>query len=134
MARKQDRDPYAPPPMHHDRSGAVLRIAILALLLGGAIWGYTIFANQPQTPLVAETAQEQHMADAGATTAPETIPEATSQSLAPASPAPATPAHQPRRAAPAPVDPAPEPAPPPSTSSAPTTPAPIPPVEVPPAG
>jgi hypothetical protein len=134
MARKEQRDPYAPPPMHHDRSGAVLRIAILTLLLGGAIWGYTMFANQPQTPLEAETAQEQQLADAGGTTAAETLPEATSESLPPATPAPAAPARQPRRAAPAAAEPAPEPVPPPSTSSAPTTPTPIPPVDVPPAG
>jgi hypothetical protein len=120
--------------MHHDRSGAVLRVAILALLLGGAVWGYTMFANQPQTPLVAETAQEQQMADAGFAAAPETIPEATSESLPQA--APAAPAPQPRNTTRAPAAESPaEPVPPPSTSSAPpTTPTPIPPVDVPPAG
>lgn len=129
MARKE-RDPYAPPPMHHDHSGAVLRVAVIALLLGGAVWGYTIYADQPQRSLVAETAPEQQMAEAGAA-APQTLPEATSESLPQA--APAAPAPQPRRTTRAAEPPA-DPVPPPSTSSAPTTPAPVPPVDVPPAG
>lgn len=136
MARKQERDPYAPPPMHHDRSGAVVRLAIIALLLGGAIWGYTMYTSQPQTPLVAETAQLQQMADAGAAAAPETLPAATSESPPEPAPAQAAPTPRPRRAAPAPAtEPVEaEPVPPPSTTSAPATPTPIPPVDVPPVG
>ncbi len=136
MARPEETDPYAPPPMHHDRSGPVLRLAILGVLIGGAVWGYTMFASQPQTPLVAETAQEQQMADAGYTVSPSTLPEATSESLPQAAPAPAAPAPQPRRTARAPAEePATvDPVPPPSMNTAPVSPQPIPPVDVPPVG
>jgi hypothetical protein len=131
MARKE-KDPYAPPPMYHDRSGALVRIVIMAGLLGAAAWGYTWYTSQEQTALVPEAVEEQQLAQAPML--PETPPEAAPE----AAPTPAPP---PRAAAPvrrsAPAEPAPEPVPPPSTSStpaAPTTPAPIPPVDVPPSG
>ena len=31
--RTDPRDPYAPPPMYHDRSGRVVRIGLMAILL-----------------------------------------------------------------------------------------------------
>jgi hypothetical protein len=130
MPKAQNNDPYAPPPMHHDHSGALVRIAIVAALLGAAAWGYTSFADREQTALVPEFAEEQQMADAGSSTAPNTLPEATSESLPGAAPAPA-PAPT-RRIAPA-EQPAAEPVPPPSTATTPTSPAPIPPVDAPPA-
>jgi hypothetical protein len=137
MPRKTERDPYAPPPMHHDRSGAVLRIAIMAALLGAAAWGYMSFSNQPQTALVPEVAEEQQMAESGYTTSPSALPPASpaAETTAPAAEPPPAPRSTPRRTAPA--EPASEPVPPPSTSTtpvAPATPTPIPPVDVPPAG
>lgn len=133
MARREERDPYTPPPMHHDRSGAVVRIAIVAVLLAGAVWGYTAFQGREQTALVPEVTEEQQMADAaGYAATPNPMPEALAPETAPADPTP----EPTRRAAPAPADPpaTAEPAPPPSTTSTPTTPAPVPPVDVPPAG
>ena len=46
MAKTDTTDPYAPPPMHHDRSGPVLRVALLAGLLGLAGLGYAWLAGQ----------------------------------------------------------------------------------------
>jgi hypothetical protein len=131
MPRRRDQDPYAPPPMHHDRSGPLLRFAIIAALLGAAAWGYLSFAGQEQTALAPEPVEEQQVADASDYAAPqETLPAAE-----PAPPAPASRAPAPRRAEPAPppVEPDPEPTPPPAAAP-PTTPAPIPPVDVPPLG
>ena len=62
MRRDQTRDPYAPPPPHKERSGAIVRFAIVAALLGAAAWGYMEYAQQPQTALV-EPANEQRVAD-----------------------------------------------------------------------
>ncbi|MGQ0531645.1 MAG: hypothetical protein ACT4OF_03010 [Caulobacteraceae bacterium] len=128
---KRQQDPYAPPPMHHDRSGVVLRVAIMAALLGAAAWGYMTFGDQQQTAQAPDTMQDQQMADASNyASSPSTLPppEAAPQPTAPA----ATPAPAPRRTAPA--SPPAESVPPPSTTSTPSaTPAPIPPVDVPPA-
>jgi cytoskeletal protein RodZ len=129
MPKAQNQDPYAPPPMHHDRSGALVRIVIVAALLGVAVWGYASFTGREQTALVPEIAEQQQMADASSSAAPDTLPEATSESLPEAAPAPSAPA---RRTAPAAQQPA-ESVPPPSTATTPTSPAPIPPVDVPPA-
>ncbi|MEZ5961519.1 MAG: hypothetical protein R3C30_14015 [Hyphomonadaceae bacterium] len=129
MPEIKERDPYTPPPMHHDRSGAVLRVALLAAMLGTAGLGYAWMQQQPRTALVPEVVEEQQMADAGYRVAPEAIPD----------PAPAaTPA--PRRTAPA--ERAPEPAPAPQVTPTPdpvpvpvpVTATPIPPVDMPPAG
>lgn len=134
MPKTDTRDPYAPPPMHHDRSGPVLRVALLAAMLGLAGLGYAWFAGQERTPLVAETVQEQQVADAGYTVDPTPIPETATESLPPvATPAPA-PAQR-RAAAPSR---APEPAPavesvPPAVTPVPTAPTPLPPIDVPPA-
>lgn len=74
MPKINDRDPHTPPPMHHDRSGAVLRVALLAVMLGAAGLGYAWYTQQPQTALVPEVAEEQRMADTGYRVAPEALP------------------------------------------------------------
>lgn len=65
MARSEDietnRDPYAPP-RHRDRSGAVLRMALVAVLLGAAVWGYTQYESDGPG-LIADALQEQSLAD-----------------------------------------------------------------------
>ncbi len=61
MNHEENRDPYAPPPRHRDHSGAMLRIVLVAGLLGAAVWGYTQFDEGPG--LVAEAPQEQSLAD-----------------------------------------------------------------------
>ena len=65
-------DPYAAPPMHHDRSGGVVRVALLAVMLGAAGLGYAWFSGQETTPLVP-VAEEQQMADAGYDVAPSPV-------------------------------------------------------------
>jgi hypothetical protein len=93
---RREKDPYAPPPRHRDSSGAVVRFAIIAALLGAAAWGYTEYAQQPQTALV-EPAEEQRMAESGyavTTPAPPETATPTGQT-----PEPATPAEVPERAA-----------------------------------
>lgn len=96
---RQNQDPYTPPPRHKDKSGAVLRIALLGAMLGAAVWGYTQFADGPT--LMAEPETTQQVADAGYQVAPEPIPPG-----APAETATA-PSAAPAPAAPAPADSAP---------------------------
>jgi hypothetical protein len=130
MARKRTdtTDPYAPPPMYHDRSGRVVRVGLMALLLAGLGVGYFAWsATTPQQAAVAPVEQQQQLADAGYSAQPEQIPQA--QPVAPTPPQAApTPV---RRAAPATrrsrSETATEESPPP-VSNVPTTPAPIPPV------
>lgn len=122
MAQTQQTDPYTPPPMHHDRSGGVVRFAILGALLGAAALGYISFmGSQPQTSGLTpvEQTEPQQMADGSYQVTPQpTTTEATPQSAVPApSPAPAAP----RSTAPAPSEPA-EPVPAPSTSITPVEP------------
>lgn len=66
MAHHEDidtnRDPYAPPPRHRDRSGAVVRVALVAVLLGALAWGYTQY-DSSGPGLVAEAPEEQSLAD-----------------------------------------------------------------------
>ena len=113
--------------MHHDRSGAVVRVAILAVLLGGGFLGWQYFSSHRQSAgLVTE---EQQMADAGATAAPETYPTPPAETIAP-EPAPAAapaaaPSASPRRTASPRREAAPEPVPPPSTTIEPSV-APVP--------
>ncbi|MBK6705904.1 MAG: hypothetical protein IPG56_20570 [Caulobacteraceae bacterium] len=134
MAKTDTTDPYAPPPMHHDRSGPVLRVALLAGLLGLAGLGYAWLAGQERTALVPEAAQEQQVADAGYTVDPTPVPETVTESLPPT--ATPTPAPAQRRAA-APARTA-EPPPevdtvPPAVTPVPAQPTPLPPIDVPPA-
>ncbi len=58
---EQSNDPYAPPPRYKDRSGRVLRVVLLAGLLGLAGWGYMAFNDGPS--LSAQVSEEQQMAD-----------------------------------------------------------------------
>lgn len=60
---RRDQDPYAPPPRYKERSGGVVRLAVIAALLGAAAWGYMEYAQQPQTALVEPAAEEQTLAD-----------------------------------------------------------------------
>jgi hypothetical protein len=57
--------------MHHDRSGTLVRLAIIAALLGAAAWGYMRFADGEQTAGLVPAKQEQRMAEAQAPGAPE---------------------------------------------------------------
>ena len=133
MPEINDRDPYTPPPMHHDKSGAVLRVAILAGLLGAASFGYVWMQGQPRTALVPDVVEEQQMADAGYRVDPATLPEATSE-VTPPAPA-ATPAPQ-RRSAPVQREPEPviDPEPTPAAAPVQSTPTPLPPADLPPVG
>lgn len=121
-------DPYAAPHAPKEKSGPMLRIAIIALLLVGAGIGYATLPDSDSQGLVPMEQEEAALAtppqqfadagDAGIQAAPEAAPVA--QEPAPA-PAPA------RRAAPqrAPAaEPQAEAAPPPTTEIAPVSPAP----------
>lgn len=130
MPEINERDPYTPPPMHHDRSGPVLRVALLAAMLGVAGMGYAWMQSQPQTALVPEMAQEQQVADAGYQVTPE-IPVASPEttSVAP------TPTPRTRRSAPAERSPAPEPVEAaPAPAPIPAAPTPLPPMDMAPTG
>ncbi len=107
-----EQDPYAPPPRHRDSSGKLVRVVILAGVLGLVAAGYAFYSDDIEqastTPMVQE---EQQFAEAPA------LPADSSQSsdepgmdVAPG-PDPA--------AEPAPA-PASEPLPPPSTTTDPS--------------
>lgn len=120
-------DPYAPPPMHHDRSGALVRLAILAALIAGGAWAYFQFSGQETASLVPPpAAQEQTLADASQDLPPDATPEAEPAPVAPRTAAPA--------ARPAPRTPATQVAPPPIVAPEPAPSTPIPPDGMPPAG
>jgi hypothetical protein len=104
---RNPQDPYAPPPRHKDKSGALVRIVLIAAMLGVAVWGYTEYAEGPS--LVAEQDEQQQMADAGAQVTPEAIPQG-APTDAPAPAAAPGPAPTPAPAAPA------QNVPPPSTT------------------
>ena len=132
MPKQTNIDPYAPPPMHHDRSGPVLRVALLAGMLGAAGLGYAWFAGQETTPL-APVAEQQQLADAGYDVAPPDAAPVTAPETAQPAPTPAPVQRRAARAerAPAPT-PEPEPTPPAATAPVPVAPTPIPPIDVPP--
>lgn len=71
---RQPNDPYAAPPRHRDRSGALVRLVVIAGLLGAAAWGYREYTTA--------ALQSQTMAEAGHDSAP---PAETPANLAPAS-------------------------------------------------
>jgi len=132
--RTDPRDPYAPPPMYHDRSGRVVRIGLIAVLLAALGVGYFAWSagNTQQTAALAPPAQEQHaqqLADAGyyrpqPTPMPQAQPVApTPQTAAPAPTRHSTPTRSsrtysaPAESAPPPVNAAPtSPAPPATTT------------------
>jgi hypothetical protein len=88
--RRDSPDPYAPPPRHKERSGAVVRLAVIAALIGAAAWGYMEYSQQPQTALVEPAAEEQQVAENQAALTP---------SAQPATPQATTPAEVPEKAA-----------------------------------
>lgn len=128
-------DPYTPPPMHHDRSGAVVRIAMLAVLIAGAGFGWMYFtSHQQQTAgLGAPAAEEQQLADnsgmpvyqTNPTPAPEAAPAVAPAPVRRAAPARSAPAQAPREIVPPPTTTT-SPAPVDSTSPS-STPTPLPP-------
>lgn len=75
---RDTQDSYAPPPRHKERSGAVVRLAVLAALIGAAAWGYMEYSQQPQTALVEPAAEEQTLADRSYDAAPSIQPAAPS--------------------------------------------------------
>ena len=91
--RRDSRDPYAAPPPHKERSGGVVRLAVIAALLGAAAWGYMEYAQQPQTALVGPAAEEQQVAENQGYVTPSAQP------AAPATPESTTPAEVPEKAA-----------------------------------
>lgn len=125
MATPETKDPYAPPPRHKDKSGPIVRVALLGAMLAGAAWGYMSFANAPETASLAPVAEEQTFAEARAPDGSYRVN--TPQTLEPAATARPAPSSAPQQ----PVAPTPEPVPPPSTAIAPTAPAPLPPIDSP---
>jgi hypothetical protein len=93
-------DPYAPPPRHKERSGAVVRVLILGALLAGAAWGYMEYGQGDGQSLVAEQTDEQMLADTGLD-APVTPQSAPAPLPEPADAPAQTPAPEPVGAAPA---------------------------------
>ena len=91
--RRDSRDPHAAPPPHKERSGGIVRLAVIAALLGAAAWGYMEYAQQPQTALVGPTAEEQQVAENQGFVTPSAQP------AAPATPESTTPAEVPEKAA-----------------------------------
>jgi len=76
MAERHAQDPYAPPPRHRDRSGWLVRLVIVAGLLGAAAWGYAEMSNDRGQGLVAEEIQDgaQRRADGGYDVTPTPAP------------------------------------------------------------
>lgn len=74
------RDPYAPPPRHKDRSGAVVRVVILATLLAGGALAYAHFSDRLEdSQALAPPAEQTQMAesDAGPSPFPSSAPAET---------------------------------------------------------
>ena len=98
MARKE-RDPYEAPPMYHDRSGGLIRVVIMAGLVGAGVLGWAAYSQSgpghdfAQAPPEA-VAPQQQLAEAPQAVAPTPMPEATP------APAPATQPTTTRRSAP----------------------------------
>ena len=126
--RNDPKDPYAPPPMYHDRSGRVVRLGLLAVLLAALGVGYFAWSagNTQQSAALAPPAQQQQLADASGyyRAQPERMPQAqpvapTPQATAPAPTRRSTPTRSSRTYSAPPTESAPPP-----VSQAPTTPAP----------
>jgi hypothetical protein len=126
-------DPYAPPKMHKDNTGGLVRGGVLALLLAGAAVGSYFYMQgaDERVPLGQEATELQAPADNfAAASYPQAdvndgaalqAPMAPQENVAPASETPIA-APAPRRATARPA-PAPEPVPPPIVQS--TTPPPV---------
>jgi hypothetical protein len=93
---EETNDPYAPPPRYKDRSGRVLRVVLLAGLLGLVGWGYVAFNDGPSLSAQVSQAEEQTLADSSLDAIPpERAPLSepadaplTPQAIEPQSPAP----------------------------------------------
>jgi len=86
---EQSRDPYAPPPRHRDKSGAIVRVGLLAVLLGAVAWGYMEFNEGPGLVAQAPIEETQNLADSSLDApAPSTEPLSAPTSP-PVEPAPA---------------------------------------------
>jgi hypothetical protein len=125
--RRDTTDPYAPPPMYHDRSGAVVRVGLIALLaaaVGAGYFAWSATSPASRTATVAPIQEQRQLADAGYRAQPEQIPQ-----VQPVAPAPPQAAPERRRTAPrrSRSEVPPEESAPPPVSDVPTTPAPIPP-------
>lgn len=106
---QQELDPYAPPPRYKMKSGGMVRVALLAAMLGLGAWGVMEFNNADAPPLVAEE-QSQQVADSGMTPDGGYAVTPTPDAATTPAPAPAAPVAAP------PAAPASEPVPPPSTT------------------
>lgn len=111
-----ETDPYAPPPRHKDSSGKLVRVVILAGVLGVLAAGYAFYSDEIEqasnTPMIQE---EQQFAEAPALPAESPQPaESTDPSMA-VQPGSATPGSEP-----APAAPPSEPLAPPSTTTEPS--------------
>ena len=80
----REQDPYAPPPRHKEHSGGVVRLAVIAALLGAAAWGYMEYSQQPQTALVEPAAEDQQVAQNDVTPPAPTASPDQSQATTPA--------------------------------------------------
>ena len=105
---QQELDPYAPPPRYKMKSGGMVRVALLAAMLGLGAWGVVEYTRSDAPPLVAEE-QTQQVADSGTTPDGGYIVTPTPDAATTPAPASALPA-APQAA------PASEPVPPPSTT------------------
>ena len=93
---ERQRDPYSPPLPPRERGGLMLRLAIVAVLLGAAGWAYMTYSQGPGLTQEARVERPGAVADASGThryTAPRaTIPEAAPPPVAPSTaPPPAEP-------------------------------------------
>lgn len=74
----QSNDPYAPPPRYKEKSGGIVRYAILAALLGGGAFAYMQFANSQENASLDAAPQVQVMAETSDLVepipAPQTLP------------------------------------------------------------
>lgn len=107
------RDPYASAPAPKSKAGPMMRVGIVAVLLGAAVWGFTSAPRGPGlTPEAAEVPAQQQMAEAPMTyeTSGAELPEDTSATTPAPAPAQRAPV-APRVEAPAPVAEDPLPAP-----------------------
>lgn len=106
MRPEENQDPYTPPPRYKQRSGALVRVAIVAALLGAAGWGYMQYSQQPQSALV-EPEQEQRVAQSGYDTGYAADPVTPAPSQAPGATSSDTPAQpsEPASSEPAQSDP-----------------------------